>query len=321
MLRGLRRWSQVDKKNYLQDGWNGRYEFYMFDARKEGLSPISDDFEMHLEEIEEPDETCDSFGMQSESMTWANRMEMTEGDIELEERPFSEDEDSINVEFDRLNEAKWDCREWRDSYGAALLEAKQKVYDHNESIKNDPTKRHCKPMDIDPFWNFALRQIDEMNEKTEEKDDEERVERQSDDRSDATSTSLHLSKSTCSSRNPESIAIKKIEETQDLNDAVIGIDSNLLEDTEVLEEEKKPVLQEEDEKIREGEVIIIEGQEIELQAERKRVVKPQPVTDLFQEGLQSREGSQGSSRFNFESFKASLIKFKEREAAINNNNK
>ena len=37
------------------------------------------------------------------------------------------------------------------------------------------------------------------------------------------------------------------------------------------------------ERIGEGEVIIIEGQEIELQAERTRLENPETITDLFEE--------------------------------------
>ena len=318
MLRGTRRWSQVDKKNYLQDGWNGCYEFYMFDARREGMSPISDEFELHLTEEEEMDTVShDSLRMQSETTSWANKLELTEGEIESEERPFSEDEDSIHVEFDRLEENNWDCREWRDKYSVAIQIAKQKVYDHNESIKNDPAKKHCKPLDIDPFWNFALQQIDLMNEEPEEKDDEDRIERMTDDRSDATSTSLHLSKSSCSSK---LIAIEETELEQDLNEAIIGIDSNLLEETDAsVTQAENPILQFEDERIRDGEVIIIEGQEIELQAGKTRIERPEPVLDLMEDRLQLRNERSGSARFDYEGFKASLIKFRERQSAMNNN--
>ena len=29
VLRAVRRWCQKTKKNFLQDGWHGKYEFYM----------------------------------------------------------------------------------------------------------------------------------------------------------------------------------------------------------------------------------------------------------------------------------------------------
>ena len=330
ILRGTRRWSQIEKRSYLQDGWNGNYEFYMFEARKVGIVPLSDDFEKHMEEMDEESDTSslDQTRLQAEEMTWANQLHQTEGSTEdSEERPFSEDDEPSGLDFDREDENKWDCEEWRGELRIAIEKACKKVYSHNEAIKSGDKKFRCKPMDIDPHWNFLLKQLDEFDAKQTVKENESRTARLIDDCSDVTSDSLHLSKSTssCTESRMDTIASEEF----DLNDAIIGIESNLLEETEIdcnrtNDESGETVgIQIEDDKVEEGEVIIIEGQEVELVAEKRRVVtfeQEELVPDLVPEQrLQS--DNRPNNRFDFDKFKASLIKFRERDLENNYINK
>ena len=150
----------------MQDGWNDLYEFAMFDARKSGESAIGPDFCSLMNEDDESDSSRSS--SPANSITWANEMQFTEGEV-LEECPFSEDDESVNLDFPEEYLNAWDDREWRNKYESAIEDGFQRIYGHNESIKNDPAKANMKPKDINPFWSHALQEIRHRNREEDEK--------------------------------------------------------------------------------------------------------------------------------------------------------
>ena len=310
-LRNTRRWCQKSKRNYLQDAWNGRYEFYMFEAREKGSNAISAEFCLHMNEEEEEDDSRSESPNSDVSVTWANEMQLTEGE-EPEELPFSEDEESIAIDFPDEELNLWDDFEWRDRYAVAINEAYGKVYERNEAVKNDPTLR-LKPVDIDPHWSFLLQQIAQRN-KDEADEVNELQEREFEieigDRSDVTSTSIHGYDTDNNTITTEAESANAEDEV-DLNEALIGSEAESDETTPMTTNELATTIaieaNETDEVRSEGsaEVLIIERQEevMELQVEPEQ-------GEVREED--SREREIARNRFDFQSFKARLIEFKNR---------
>ena len=284
-------------------GWNGFYDFFMFEKRPKNENALCDDFWDYMqEEDEDGSETGSEHSISPRnSVTWANEMQLTEG-VEPEEHPFSEDEESVQIDFPEEDLNDWENAEWRANFAIAINEAYSKVYEHNEMIKNDPTMARKKPIDIDPFWGFALQQIkerdreeEENSEKLQEVETVEIVDEEAN--SEATSNSIHAYDSNSNT----------IVTDASLNEAVIGINSELLNDTVAREEDNaiSDVMTEEDTEIIIGsdvsaEVLLIERQE--------------DVIVLQDEQISSLQDSRSTSslRFNFEDFKARLMRFKNR---------
>ena len=312
-LRNTRRWCQRSKRNYLQDAWNGRYEHYMFEAREKGVNAINPDFCLHMNEEDEEEDSRSESPNSEVSVTWANEMQFTEGE-ELEEFPFSEDEESIAVDFPEEDLNLWDDFEWRDRYAVAINVAYGKVYERNEAVKNDPTSR-MKPVDINPHWSFLLQQISQRNKDEAERAaelQEREFEIEIGDRSDVTSTSIHgydTDNNTVATE-AESVNAEEI----DLNEALIGseADSNDLMPMTVNELTSTIAIDAEETEISEiqsegsAEVLIIERQEevVELQDETEQ-------SAVREEANSGREIAR--NRFDFQSFKARLIEFKNRQ--------
>ena len=299
----------------MQDGWNGRYEFYMFEKREGNCNSISPDFAIHMNDMteEEFDSRSDSPGSQ-ESITWANELHITEGDEpDVEETPFSDDE-SVQIDFSEESLNLWDDKEWRQKYAIAIKSAFQKIYDHNEAVKNGDDPK-LKPKDLDPHLIFVLQQIairdkDEIEKSEEAKKLQENQEVEIGDQSDVTSTSIH-------GYDTDNNTIDTNEEKGQegsLNDAVLSINSELLEEGETEEVEGIMETEEDanfDETVQsEGtaEVLLIERQEevITLQEEAESQVALQEINS-------GRSNQANVSRFDFQDFKARLLKFKNRE--------
>lgn len=283
--------------------WNGFYEFYMFEKRPEEEKALCDDFWEYMQEEDEDESETGSEHSSSprNSVTWANEMQLTEG-VEQEEHPFSEDEESVQIDFPEEDLNDWDNAEWRANFAIAINEAYTKVYEHNERIKNDPAMARKKPIDIDPFWGFALQQIKERDREEEENAEQlqevETVEIEDEEAvSEATSNSIHAYDSNSNT----------IITDASLNEAVIGINSELLNDTDARDELNaiNDTADEDDAEIAAGsdvsaEVLLIERQEdvIVLQDEQSSTMQDSRSTS--------------SLRFNFEDFKARLMRFKNR---------
>ena len=316
-LKNTRRWCQMTRRNYLQDGWNGRYEFFMFEKRERNCKSISSDFTIHMNDMteEEYDSRSDSPGSQG-SISWANELQITEGDEpDVEETPFSDDE-SVQIDFPEEGLNLWDDREWRQKYAIAIKSAFQKVYDHNETVKNGGDPK-LKPKDLDPHLIFVLQQIairdkDEIEKAEEALKLQENKEVEIEDQSDVTSTSIHgydTDNNTIDTNEGK-------DQEGSLNDAVLSINSDLLEEgmTEDLvgneETEEDTNLDETVQSEGTAEVLLIERQEevITLQEENE-------AQTALQE-LNSEESNQRNvPRFDFQDFKARLLKFKNRETS------
>ena len=299
-LRSTRRWCQITKRNYLQNGSNGCYEFCMFEKRPDDTSAINDDFWDFMNEAEEEESDLSSEASSPRSSTtWANQMQLTEGE-EQEEYPFSEDEDSVQIDFPEEDLNDWDNPQWRSNFAIAINEAYDKVYAHNEAIKNDPNMARKKPVDIDPYWGFAMQQILERDRIDQEKDKlvQEKTEIEIGDGeglSDATSTSIHAYDTDSNT----------IITDASLNEAVLGIETRLLEDTNLDQDQTAVDEGEVETAVSEAsaEVLLIERQEEVIILQEDRTQSP---------SLQESRSS-ASTRFDFEDFKARLLKFKNRE--------
>ena len=309
-LRGTRRWCQRSKRNFLQDGWNGKYEFSLFDARKQGEKALPVDFANLMQEVDEEMQSRSDSPVSGE-VSWANEMQVTTGEL-LEEQPFSEDEDVFALDFPEESRNDWDNREWRDSYEIALNEAFQRVYDRNEEIKNDPEKANLKPADIDPFWSHALQEIKHRNREEDRKVQEnmeglaELPAIEIEDESEVTASAIDTATDSEPATNEE-VALQ----VADLNDAIIGIESNLLDDTEsnnagsIIEVDTQDLSELQDEEV--AEVLVIERQEEIITNDKD---------EANQDDTQAVDTSAvvaSFSRFDADSFKARLIEFRKRQ--------
>ena len=309
-LRSTRRWCQITRRNYLQNGWNGEYEFFMFNKRPDGHNALMDDFWDQMQEVYEDCSETDSDRSISprNSVTWANEMQLSEG-VDVEEYPFSEDEESVQIDFPEENLNDWESSKWRSNYAIAINEAYQKVYEHNEAIKNDPGMSRKKPIDIDPFWGFALQQIMQRNKEDEEK--ETNVQENSgvdiedgEAISDVTSTSLHAYDTDDNTIVTEG----------SMNDAVIDIKSDLLEESDAIDRDdtervNNASVESNDDTEQmaansdvSAEVLLVERQEEVIVLQENEIAAP-----ILQEN-----SPMSSLRFDFEDFKARLLRFKNR---------
>ena len=312
----MRRWCQKSKRNFLQDAWNGKYEFFLFDAKDASEKALPDDFTTLMQEMDEISSRASSPG--ALNVTWANEMQVTVGEME-EEQPFSEDEEFFALDFPDEHRNDWPNREWRERYEIALNEAFQRVYDRNEGIKNDPAQANLKPADIDPFWSHALAEIKRRN-KEEDQQLQENIEGlaelpaiEIEDESEVTASAIYTATETESGTNENASVTQEI----DLNDAIIGIESNLLADDEnasgndTVEDDPDADNQEVEPEVQlEGtaEVLIIERQEEVISNE-----DVEPVVNEMQMQRRDARNVASNNRFDAASFKARLIEFRKRQ--------
>ena len=319
-LRGTRRWCQKSKRNFLQDSWNGKYEFHLFNARKSEDKALPEDF---IELMQEPDEERSSRSSTPGSLnvTWANEMQVTTGTAE-EEQPFSEDEDIFALDFPEEHLNKWDDREWRDKYEIALNEAFQRVYDRNEGRKNDPAQANLKPADIDPFWSHALQEIKHRNREEDRKLQEnmngfaEMTTIEVEDESEISASAIYTATESETAISENLMNMQEV----DLNEAVIGIESNLLgDDSNAIDEEHEDsdIVETAEENAEEETGVQMEGPAEVLVIERQEDVISNDDIDQERNVLQVQrnEGivTNASSRFDADSFKARLIDFRKRQ--------
>ena len=312
-LRGTRRWCQKTKKNFLQDGWDGKYEIAMFDARKTGESAIGPDFIDLMHEIDDDDSSRSNSPVNQ--VTWANEMQFTEGEIQ-EECPFSEDEESVCLDFPEEVRNAWENREWRDNYEIAINEAFQKIYDHNESIKNDPAKARMKPKDINPFWSHALQEIRQRNRDEDEEQRENLIgiaelpAIEFEDESDVTASAIYTATDSELGENenaidlPDRISVSDtiVDDMPELEGSLSGEETRA--DDDAFEREGST-----EERV--AEVLIVERQEDVITSDD--IIANNDVNESLQATNAVGNQMNATRRFDHLSFKARLIEFRKRQ--------
>ena len=300
----------------MQDGWDGKYEIAMFEIRKNGENALESDFIEFMQETDD-DDSLRSDSPSANHITWANEMQFTEGECQ-EECPFSEDEESVCLNFPEESRNAWDDREWRDNYEIAINEAFQEIYDHNEAVKNDPAKARLKPKDINPFWSHALQEIRQRNREEDENLREnlaglaELPAIEIEDESDVTASAIYTATESDldASEGPNEIA-------SDLPDriSVAGTITDSLPDLEGSNSDGENVDETvDDARVTEesaAEILIVERQEDFIT--RDDIIASSVPSEELQVIEMRDDRSEPPRRFDHLSFKARLIEFRKRQ--------